>query len=568
MLGLLHIENVAVIARADVSFRSGLNALTGETGAGKSIIIDSIGALVGERASRDLIRTGEKSAFVSGAFSDCGAAVAAKTDELGLSDPESGELVISRTIFADGRNVCRVNGRPASLAALRELGELLIVCHGQHDSRLLLDTGEHMRMLDRFARDGELLTAYQAELGKLKALHAEQKELAAALADGRRRLELARFTINEVESFGFRLGEEAELRAKLTSLRANEKIASALTDAESSLSGGEGSDGGLSAVEEASSALSAVKGLYGPDIDKLADTLADAVFALRDADEEISSALARFDFSESELDALETRLDKLSRLEKKYGGTEEAVLEAYDRAAHELETLETAGGKAQALAAKYQAQYETTMSCAKALSEARASAVPKLEAAVNAELEYLCMSGAKFEVESELRRRDGRVVFGADGIETCEFFLSANRGETRRPLAKTASGGELSRIMLALDTVTFSDGADTLIFDEIDAGISGIAANRVAERLSVLSARTQVLCVTHLSQLAAFADAHFRISKSAVGERTLTKVDELDDSGRMDELARINGGEFVSDAARKAAFEQLSASRERARQIR
>lgn len=555
MLNLLHIENIAVVARAEIAFQPGLNALTGETGAGKSIIIDAIGALLGERTSRDIIRTGEKQAFVSGVFSGCGDAVAACLESLGLPVGEDGMLTVARRVYADGRNLCHVNGMNAPLAALRTLGALLCKTLGQHDSRSLLDPTEHLKLLDRYAGTEALLADYQAALHTLKSIRAEQRALLADGADPIRRRELLTHTIQEIESANLAEGEDERLTERRAAAQHAGKKAAALSAALRALEGFETS--APESVEASVRALTPLCGQGFAELDAVATALTDAAVVLRDSMDTLEAALEASTFSEQELDEMEARLSQLASLKRKYGGSLAAVADALESARTELDRLADAEVRSAQLAEAYAAQYEQTRTLAERLSEARQRAAAEFSDRICGELAYLCMGGSRFSVRFDRRMRDGRVILGNDGIDLAEFYFSANRGEQQRPLAKTASGGELSRIMLALNTVQPVDGAPTLVFDEIDAGISGIAASRVARRLASLAAGGQVLCVTHLPQLAVFADTHFLIRKAQQNDRTLTEVLPLSAAGRVDEIARINSGDMVTDAVRAAAAEQL-----------
>ena len=556
MLKLLHIENIAVVARAEIAFQQGLNVLTGETGAGKSIIIDAIGALLGERTSREIIRTGEKQAFVSAVFAECGEELRQRLEALGLpASGEDGALTVARRVYADGRNLCHVNAMPAPLSSLRELGAVLCKSLGQHDSRSLLDTAEHLKILDRFAGTAELLAEYAAALRTLKAIRVEQRALLADSGDLERRRDFLIYTINEIESANISLGEDGELNDRRLAAQNAGRTAAALSGALRALQGFDGT--AAESADSAARALSPLCGQGSSELDRTYEQLTEAAVLLRDCAGSLESALEACSFSEQELDDIEARLSLLNQLKRKYGGSLETVCSALDEARAELDRLADAGERAARLAADYAAQYQKTLALAERLSEVRRAAAETFSARIRDELAYLRMPGTHFSVRFARRERDGRVILGSDGIDLVEFYISANRGEQERPLAKTASGGELSRIMLALNTVQTADNTPTLVFDEIDAGISGIAASRVAKRLAALAKKRQILCVTHLSQLAAFADAHFLIRKAAQGERTVTEVSPLDFDGRVLEIARINGGETVTSATRAAAADQL-----------
>lgn len=560
MLGLLHIENIAVIAAADIEFRRGFNILTGETGAGKSIIIDSISALLGERTSRDIIRTGEKSALVSGMFQGIKPKTMEKIKTLGFEPEEGGIFTLSRQVYEQGKNLCRVNGRPVSLSELRKLGSLLVETHGQNDSRTLLDTAEHIRILDAYAGCEDLLEEYTRLLRNLKNIRARQKQILTDTEEKERRLEMLRFQINEIESSAIKIGEDEELEKRKKKVQNAEKIVKGLNTVLSILEGTEGSL--TEELENASKALSDISENFGEDIQKASDSLLDLSYNLRDFAKIISSKLSEYDFSERELDNIEERLFHLNMLKRKYGASLENVLGFLENAKKDLSDIEVSDELMARLTKEYELQYEKTRAAAQRLTKKRRDAAENLQKAVRAELEYLCMEGAHFSVEFTERQRNGRIIFGADGTDIIEFYVSANKGEKPRPLAKCASGGELSRIMLAINTVSRDREAETLIFDEVDTGISGIAASRVAERLADIAREKQVLCVSHLSQLASMADTHFLISKTTYGSRTKTSVNELDFNGRTHEIARINGGENYAQATLIAAAEQLRAAAE------
>ncbi|MBR5519303.1 MAG: AAA family ATPase, partial [Clostridia bacterium] len=481
MLELLHIENIAVVARAEITFSAGLNVLTGETGAGKSIIIDAIGAILGERTSRDIIRTGEKQAFVSAVFSACGAEIDAVLESLGLPATDGGTLTVARRVYADGRNLCHVNAMPAPLAALRELGQLLCKSLGQHDSRLLMDTAEHLKLLDRYAKTEALLETYTVELRRLKEIRAEQKSLLTDADSIERKREILAHTVNELEAANITPGEDDILIARRAAAQSAEKTASAIAGAVRSLSGFDGSI--AESAESAARALMPLCGQGNAAIDAVYTSLNDAAAMLRDSADTLELELEACNFSEQEMDEIETRLSFLNEMKRKYGGSLDAVCTALVTAKDELERLSETEARAAELAAAYAAQYTKTMRLATELSQKRKEAAEVFSAKICDELAYLKMAGSRFSVHLTQKERDGRVILGADGIDNAEFYMSANRGEQERPLAKTASGGELSRIMLALHTVQTADNAPTYVFDEIDAGISGIAASRVAKRL-------------------------------------------------------------------------------------
>lgn len=559
MLGVLHIENVAVIASAEITFREGLNVLTGETGAGKSIIIDSVNALLGERTSRDIIRTGEKSALVSGVFFDAGAAAEAVLREQGIDPEEDGSIVLTRKVTADGRNLCKINGKTVPLSALKALAPCLVQIHGQHDSKNLLNPDTHLALLDRYAGTQDLLAEYKALLASLKEMAAHRKALTINELEKQRKIDLLQFRINEIEAANPKIGEDEALTSARNTARDAAALVSALQAASAALSGSGSESGAVTLTETAARGLKNAAKNPDKEYRALCDRLYDLSYQLSDCASEISRLRGVYEYSEYNLDDIEGRLSVLSALKRKYGGSIESVLKAAQDARAELEAISKTEEELSRIAEQYGRLYDKTMEAARRLSKLRREKASELERAVVGELEYLCMPGARFEAAFEQKEKNGRIVFGADGIDNVEFLISANRGEDLKPLAKTASGGELSRVMLALDNI-FACGCGTLVFDEIDSGLSGIAASRVAERLYRLAKGSQVLCVTHLSQLAAMADTHFLISKSSDGRRTYTGVAELDADGRAAELARINGGEHPTDEMLAAARAQLEAA--------
>lgn len=564
MLTLLQIENVAVIASADIVFKPGFNVLTGETGAGKSIIIDSVAALSGERTSRELVRTGSDYASVSGVF-DCADFVAPILEDAGIQPEPDGSLFISRRITADGRNLCRVNGRTAPLSLLRRLGELLIRSHGQHDSRGLLDPALHIELLDRYAGTQELLAEYKAELARLKEIRSAQRELARDEDEKQRRIELLNYRIAEIGQADLVPGEEEQLTARRAEARDAKNIIKACLLAAEALNGGENGSASDMALKASKDLLSLKK--QNQRLSDLANRLDGLSSELSDVADEIRKAAEETGFSEASLDEIEDRLSLISTLKRKYGGSIESVNLCAAESAAELETILRSDAELERLAGEYADRHKRTSEIAKRLSDERKSAAKRLEKAVEEELSYLCMAGARFEVRFERQEREGRTVFAPDGTDIVEFYISANRGETVKPLARTASGGELSRIMLALNTVLSPKTEPTVIYDEVDSGISGVAALRVAERLARTASTRQVLCVTHLSQMASFADAHFLIKKAQQDGRTFTSVEELDREGRLLELARINGGAEPTETMKLAAAEQI-ADAERVKQGR
>jgi len=559
MLELLHIENIAVIEEADIQFCSGFNALTGETGAGKSIVIDAMGAVLGGRTSRELIRTGAAKAFVSAVFSAVSPELPALT-ELGLAPDEDGNLLLQREIFADGRNACRANGRPITVAQLRSVGGELLNIHGQHDGAQLLDEEQHSLYLDRFGRTEGELAAYRAAYDAMADLRAQIKALQMDEAEKARRVDSLKFQIDELERAKLVPGEEEELTARRNLLRNGEKYLSALSGADYCLSGDDEGGGAVNQLRNAGDALYGIRNL-GDDLAELFNRLEQLRSEAFDLAEIIRDKRAEFDFSPAELDAVESRADQLYRLKKKYGATVEDMLEYLDRCRAELDAIETADDTLILLERKLKQAEKAVFSEGAKLTEARKAAAKVLEQRIQSELKDLDMHKVRFCIEFTEKAP------AADGCDQIRFLMSANVGEDLRPIAKIASGGELARIMLALKNVLAEqESIGTLVFDEVDTGVSGRAAQKVAEKLAQVSRRKQVLCVTHLPQLAAMADTHFSVEKGEDKGRTYTKVVQLDRERRKAELARITGGSKVTEALLESAGELLDEA-ERYREI-
>ena len=550
MLELLHIENIAVIEEADICFCDRFNALTGETGAGKSIVIDAMGAVLGGRTSRELIRTGASKAFVSAVFSGVSPELPALT-ELGLAPDEDGNLLLQREIFADGRNTCRASGRPITVAQLRAVGGELLNIHGQHDGAQLLDEEQHGAYLDRFGRTEGELAAYRAAYEAMADLRGRIRALQMDEAEKARRVDSLRFQIDELERAKLVPGEEEELTARRNLLRNGEKYLSALSGADYCLSGDDEGGGAVNKLRDAGDALYGIRNL-GEDLSELFNRLEQLRSEAFDLAEIVRDKRAEFDFSPAELDAVESRADQLYRLKKKYGATVEDMLEYLDRCRAELDAIETADDTLILLEQKLKQAEQTVLAAGARLTEARRAAAAVLEQRIQSELKDLDMHKVRFCIDFAPKQP------AADGCDTIRFLMSANVGEDLRPIAKIASGGELARIMLALKNVLAEqESIGTLVFDEVDTGVSGRAAQKVAEKLAQVSRRKQVLCVTHLPQLAAMADTHFSVEKGEEKGRTYTKVVQLDRERRKAELARITGGSKVTEALLESAGELL-----------
>ncbi len=553
MLELLHIENIALIQEADIQFRPGFNALTGETGAGKSIVIDALGAVLGGRTSRDLIRTGADRAFVSAEFSQVAPGLPG-LEEAGVRPDEDGCLLLQRELTADGKNLCRVNGRPVTVAQLRRIGGELLNIHGQHDGQQLLDEEQHLSYLDRFGRTEAFLAAYQSAYGAMAALLDQIRSLQMDEAEKARRMDTLRFQIGELERAELTPGEEEELLQRRELLRNGEKYLSALSGADYALSGGEEGGGAVSALRDAEEAISAVRNLSG-GMGELYQRLEQLRCEAYDLAETIRDRREEFDFSPAELDAVESRSDLLYRLKKKYGATVEDMIAYLDRCRTELDEMETADDTLARLEKQLETARRAVLAAGADLTAARKAAAGELETRIQAELRDLDMHRVRFHIEF------GEKEPGPDGCDAVRFLMSANAGEDLKPIARIASGGELARIMLALKNVLAEQEAiGTLVFDEVDTGVSGRAAQKVAEKLAQVSRRKQVLCVTHLPQLAAMADTHFSVEKGERDGRTYTHVTLLDRERRKAELARITGGSSVTAALLASAGELLDAA--------
>jgi len=551
MLQLLHIENIALIEQADIAFERGFNALTGETGAGKSIVIDSLGAVLGQRTSRDLIRTGAAKAFVSAAFDGVDADIPALAEN-GVAPEDDGSLLLSRELSADGKNVCRANGRPITVAQLKAIGSALLNIHGQHDGTALLDETQHLLYLDRFGHMDTRLEDYGKLYAALSATRREIDALRMDEAEKARRVDTLKHQIEELERAELKEGEEEALLARRNILRNGEKFIAAVTEADYCLNGGDESGGAAPAIKQAHDAIHGLRSLGDEFID-LSERLEALYSEAYDLAMTIRDKREGFDFSPQELDAAESRLDQLYRLKKKYGGTVEEMLAFLDRSREELDRIEYADDRIVQLQKKLDEQKAAVVKAARELSDARKAAAKTLESAIARELAELDMPKVRFAIDFAEQEPD------ATGMDVVRFLMSANVGEELKPIHKIASGGELARIMLAMKNVfAAQESVMTMVFDEVDTGVSGRAAQRVAEKLAKVSREKQVLCVTHLPQLAAMADTHFCVEKGEENGRTFTRVQELDRDGRARELARLTGGESVSETMLRGAEELLT----------
>ena len=548
MLELLHIENIAIIEAADIEFAPGFNALTGETGAGKSIVIDSLSAVLGQRTSRELIRTGADKAFVSAAFSGMAPEL---TEELGIQPEADGTLLLQREIQTDGKNVCRVNGRPVTVGQLRALGARLLNIHGQHDGQQLLDEEQHIVYLDSFGRVESLAITYAEKYKNFTDIRRQIGVLQMDEAEKARRVDTLQYQIEELKRAKLKPGEEEELTARRGMLRNAEKFLDAVAGADYALNGDDSGGGALSALRQAQDALGGVRHLDDA-FGQLYERLGEAYSEVYDIAATVEDKRGELDVSPGELDRVESRMDLLYRLKKKYGATVEDMLDYQARCEAELAQIEDAGDTLARLEQALSKAEKEARQAAQALSDARKAAAEQLTSQILAELQQLDMGKIRFAVDFAEKPLD------SDGMDTVRFLMSANVGEELRPIHKIASGGELARIMLAMKNVlSEQDHVGTMVFDEVDTGVSGRAAQKVAEKMARISRRKQVLCVTHLPQLAAMADTHFSVEKGERGGRTYTEVRRLDREQRRQELARLTGGSHVSQTMLDGAEELL-----------
>lgn len=552
MLSNLQIENIAVIKSASIDFENGFNVMTGETGAGKSIVIDSLNAILGERTSRELIRSGADSASVCAEFQNVGDNVKNELEKLGIEKDDT--LIVSRKLTPDGKNVCRINGMPATVSMLKALGVQLVNIHGQLDNQSLLSPETHCSFIDKLAGIGrelnefkELYSLYIKKKNELKSLNTDVNEK-------NRRLDILNYQIEEIQKADIRPGEKDELTEKLGFLRNAEKVLDLLHTAYAALNGdGEMPGAADVAADAASKLLSAAD--YSSDFTETANGVNDAAMNLSAYTEELRDKIYSLDYDPNETERAEERLDVIYRLSQKYGDSEEDILAYLENAEKERDALSFSDERAEQLRAETEKAYNEALAAAKKLFEIRIEAGKKFSADVERELAFLDMPSVKFIVNDSV----GELY--ENGIDNIEFLLSANAGEEPKPLSKIASGGELSRIMLAIKCVLSElDDIDTLIFDEIDSGVSGRAALKIAAKMKELSKTHQVICVTHLAQIAAFADEHKLISKEEKDGRTYTCIASLDYNGRKYELARIMGGLTVTQSILNSAEELLSSA--------
>ena len=531
MLSELNIQNIAVIESADIAFGPGFNVLSGETGAGKSIIVDALSAVLGERTSRELIRTGADSARVSAVFTGLPPEIDDLLKEMDLEPTDGGELLVTRTIFAEGRNNCRIGGTPVTVAMLKRLGQSLISIHGQHDSQDLLNPEVHYRYLDAMGGYGALLDTYREHYEEFTGLYRRYKQLSTDEDALLRRIDFLKFEIGEIEAANIRVGEYDELMDRRTFFRNSEKILKGLNNALAALSDDDEQSGAVTLAFDALSDLK-VPAQHMEEAREAETQLTDAAYALQGVRDALTDALYACQYDPAEQNTVEDRIADLNKLRSRFGNTEEEILAKLEEERAELRSIE--------------------VSDAEALSNARKETAKSFEERVKRELEFLNMPYVELGTSFE------RCKLNPTGADVIEFLISPNPGEALKPLSKIASGGELSRILLAIQNVLSKGGnVGTMIFDEIDTGVSGSAAERIARKLQEVSRDRQVLCITHSPQVAAFADAHYLIEKTVEGGKTYTRVTALDRKGREAEIARIIGGEQVSELQLRNAAEML-----------
>ena len=551
MLTNLRIENVAVIEKVSISFEKGLNILTGETGAGKSIVIDAINAVLGERTTKQIVRNGADSAKVTAYFDFIGENVIDVLKSLDIEPEEDGSLLINRVITADGRSTCRINGQPVTVSMLRQVGNELISICGQHDSQKLLQSENHIVYIDSLGGTSELLEDYRTVYTKACKIKKELDSLKRNDSDNRQRLDFLKYQIDELERADIQIGEKEKLNGEKRKIKDREKITSALYSAHSIISGDENTSGLCDNLYHLSSFLAQLRD-YDSEFGEYEKSVDDLRYELEDCLSALNRMSSSFEDEEVDIDSIEERLDIIYRLSKKYGSTEEEMLETLERLQKEYHSITTSDERAEALEGEYNQISQLLRKKASILSEKRKSFCVEFEKQIMQQLAYLDMPGAVFKVDFKT------VNPGSNGIDEVQFLLSANAGQEPKPLSKIASGGELSRIMLAIRcALAESESVSTLIFDEIDTGISGRAAHKVGYKLKQLSTGFQVICVTHLAQIAAGADNHLLIEKRTEEGKTFTLVTNLESDERIKEIARIIGGDVITEATLSSAEELI-----------
>ena len=551
MISSLQIENIAIIKNAAISFDDGFNCLTGETGAGKSIIIDSLNAILGERTSRELIRTGCDYAEVKAVFYDKSEKVNSVLSQLDIEPETDGSIIISRKMTADGKNNCKINGVTVTVSMLKTLGKQLVNIHGQLDNQALLNPEFHCEYIDSIAENSELLENYRESYGQYCEVSRQLEQLNFDEEQKARRLDTLSFQISEIEAANITVGEYEQLKDRESFFRNAEKLSSFMNSSFEALSGNDENEGAVSLSFSAANKLDGCADA-SEKLAALAKRINECAYELSDCSDELSSMLDELDFNEADVNAVEERLDLLYNLSRKYGKTEQDILDYYNSAVKERDSIEHADELRIKLEDEKRALYSLSYEKALLVSASRKSAGKAFCDKVCEELKFLNMPSVKFFVNID------ECEMNENGIDSVEFFLSANLGEAPKPLAKIASGGELSRIMLAIKSVLAEkDGISTLVFDEIDTGVSGSSAHKIAVKLKEVSKTHQVICVTHLAQIAAFADEHMLIEKSERDEHTYTDVQSLEYESRVQELARIMGGNAITPELLESARQLL-----------
>lgn len=551
MLSSLSINNIAIIKEAVIRFDNGLNVLTGETGAGKSIIIDSINAILGERTSRELIRTGSQSAEVSAFFSDIGENVKSLLGEMGIKCEEDNSLLLYRKITADGKNVCKVNGENVTVSMLKKLGQSLINVHGQMDNHNLLNEELHYTYIDNFAENDDIRSEYLNSYNDYLSAKKKYESLMVNESEKERKIDILTFQINEIKDSMIRIGERDELENRRKVLQNAEALIESVNNALEVINGNDYQKGASELLSSASDELIRASGFDG-SLEQVSNGISDMAYNITDFATELSSFLYNLDIDPNELDALEERLDVIYKLSKKYGPSEQEILDYLENAENELDTITFSEQLKEKYFLELEEKKAVLRKSAKRLSENRLVFGKKFIESVSSELSFLDMASVSFEIVQNKKAYDES---GADEIY---FLISANKGEEPKPLSKIASGGELSRIMLAIKNVLASkDDIATLIFDEVDTGVSGRAAQKIGIKLKEVSRNRQVLCVTHLAQIASFSDNHYLIKKSEKDGKTYTEVNALDRNGKINELARIIGGITPTKLSLDTAAEML-----------
>ncbi|MBQ0014447.1 MAG: DNA repair protein RecN [Oscillospiraceae bacterium] len=554
MLSTLRIENIAIIESAAIDFGNGLNVMSGETGAGKSIIIDALSAVLGERTSKELIRTGAEKAQVSALFENISPSVEKLMESMGIPTSEDKALNISRVIALDGRNSCKVNGNAVTVSMLKTLGKELISIHGQHDSQNLLNPECHYKYLDALAGNEDIYGDYLEKYVAYSNLYRKFKSLSQNEEEKQKRIEFLQHEIAEIENAGVRIGEYDELCDKRDLFRNSEKVIKGLRDALSILQDGDDTTGVVNAMYDASKAVEKSAAHYEP-ASKMASSMLEITYQLEEKKNEIEQTLFDLSFDPEKLSEIEERISFLFKLKGKYGESEEEILEYLQNSKDELETLVNLNLSQDEIIAKLEADKEILLEAAEKLSLSRKHAASEFEVHVKHELTFLDMPNVEIAVNFE------RTKLSPTGPDNIEFLISPNPGEALKPLAKIASGGELSRIMLAIQNVlSANDNVGTMIFDEIDTGVSGSAAEKIAKVLKSVGQKSQVICITHSAQVASYADNHFVVEKKVQNEKTYTYVTPLDRDGRIKEVARIIGGVNVTELQIKSALEMIESA--------